>query len=55
LELVEFEPAFVMAPIMETYTPFISLNNIAYLDNKVAHALPVWLASGWYYRVRKSK
>jgi hypothetical protein len=45
----------VMAPIMETYTPFISLNKIAYLDNKVAHALPVWLASGWYYRVCKSK
>jgi len=53
LELVEFEPAFVMAPIMETYTPFISLKKIAYIDNKIAHALPVWLASGWYYRMKK--
>jgi SAM-dependent methyltransferase len=55
LELVEFEPAFVMAPIMETYTPFISLNKIAYIDNKIAHKLPVWLASGWYYRVRSTR
>ncbi len=53
LDLVEFEPAFVMAPIMETYTPFISLKRIAYIDNKIAHALPVWLASGWYYRMKK--
>jgi hypothetical protein len=36
---------------METYTPFISLNTIAYYDNKIAHALPVWMASGWYYRM----
>jgi hypothetical protein len=53
LKLVEFEPAFVMAPIMETYTPFISLNSIAYYDNKIAHALPVWMASGWYYRMAR--
>jgi SAM-dependent methyltransferase len=55
LKLVEFEPAFVMAPIMETYTPFISLNTIAYYDNKIAHALPVWMASGWYYRMASDK
>jgi hypothetical protein len=51
LKLVELEPAFVMAPIMETYTPFISLNKIGYIDNKIAHKLPLWLASGWYYRM----
>jgi hypothetical protein len=55
LKLIEFEPAFVMAPIMETYTPFISLNTIAYYDNKIAHALPVWMASGWYYRMASDK
>jgi len=55
LKLVEFEPAFVMAPIMETYTPFISLNSIAYYDNKIAHALPVWMASGWYYRMARGE
>jgi SAM-dependent methyltransferase len=51
LELKDFRPAFVFSPIMETYTPFISLQSLAYYDNKLAHKLPLWLASGWYYRL----
>lgn len=51
--LEEFKPAFVFSPIMETYTPFISLRSIAYYDNKLAQKLPLWLASGWYYRLSR--
>jgi SAM-dependent methyltransferase len=52
-EIMSFEPAFVMSPILETYTPFISLNRIARFDNQMAHRMPVWMASGWYYRLKK--
>jgi SAM-dependent methyltransferase len=52
-EILSFEPAFVISPIMETYTPFISLKRIALFDNKMAHRMPLWLSSGWYYRLRK--
>lgn len=54
-DLLSFEPAFVFSPIMETYTPFISLKKLAYHDNKLARKLPIWLASGWYYRLRKKQ
>jgi len=52
-KLESFEKAFVMSPILETYTPFISLKKIALADNKMAQRLPVWMASGWYYRMSK--
>ena len=52
-QLQNFERAFVFAPILETYTPFISLHKIAPLDNRLAQKLPSALASGWYYRLGK--
>jgi Methyltransferase domain len=51
--LESMEKAFVFSPILETYTPFISLKKIAYVDNKLASKLPFWLSSGWYYRLKK--
>jgi SAM-dependent methyltransferase len=54
-ELAEFRKSFVLAPIFETYLPFVSLRKIAYYDNKMAQKLPRSLASGWYYRMIKKK
>lgn len=51
--MLEFRKSFVMAPIFETYLPFISLTRLAHFDNRMAQWLPTWLASGWYYRIRK--
>jgi SAM-dependent methyltransferase len=53
-KLREFRKSFILAPIFETYLPFISLKQIAYYDNRVAQWAPRFLASGWYYRVVKS-
>lgn len=47
------QKAFVIAPVIETYLPFIPLKRIAPGDNKIAQKLPYWLASGWYYWVKK--
>ncbi|MFN0031873.1 MAG: class I SAM-dependent methyltransferase [Flavobacteriales bacterium] len=52
-ELSTIEKAFVFSPILETYTPFISLHRIAHADNRLAQRLPLWCASGWYYSLRK--
>lgn len=54
LKLESFERAFVFSPILETYTPFISLKRIAYRDNQLAQVLPASLASGWYYQMGKA-
>lgn len=51
--LVEFTKAFVFSPVFETYLPFISLNKIAYYDNRLAQKLPRAFASGWYLRFTK--
>ena len=55
LQLESFERAFVFSPILETYTPFISLNSIAPLDNQLAQKLPPAFASGWYYQMGKAE
>lgn len=47
-EIKEFTKAFVFAPIIETYLPFVSLKWFAYYDNKLAQALPRGMTSGWY-------
>ena len=47
------QKAFVAAPIFETYLPFVPLQRIAALDNRLAQKLPYWLASGWYYWIKK--
>jgi len=54
LKLESFERAFIFSPILETYTPFISLQNIAPRDNKLAQWLPASLSSGWYYQMGKA-
>ncbi|MFM7309750.1 MAG: class I SAM-dependent methyltransferase [Flavobacteriales bacterium] len=53
LQLSEISPAFFMAPIMETYLPFISLQKIAPADYRFAKRLPIGLASGWYFSWKK--
>jgi len=53
LTLSDISPAFLFAPIMETYLPFISLQKIAPMDYKFARKLPVWMASGWYFSWKK--
>ena len=52
-KMLEFRKSFVLAPIFETYLPFVPLTRLAYFDNRMAQGLPTWLASGWYYRIRK--
>ncbi len=51
--MLEFRKSFVLAPIFETYLPFVPLTRLAYWDNRLAQVLPAALASGWYYRIRK--
>jgi SAM-dependent methyltransferase len=51
--MLEFRKSFCLAPIFETYLPFVPLTKLAYYDNRIAQILPAFLASGWYYRVKK--
>lgn len=51
MEVVEVKKAYVFAPIIETYLPFIPLKGIAKLDQKLANVLPQWMASGFYFRI----
>ncbi|MFN5317409.1 MAG: class I SAM-dependent methyltransferase [Bacteroidia bacterium] len=51
MEVVEVKNAYVFAPIIETYLPFIPLKAIAKLDQKLANVVPHWLASGFYFRI----
>ncbi len=51
----EVKKAYVFAPIIETYLPFIPLKAIAKIDQKLANVLPKWMASGFYFRIEFSK
>jgi len=51
LEVLEVKKAYVFAPIIETYLPFIPLKSIARIDQKLANVLPRWMASGFYFRI----
>lgn len=51
LKVSEVRKAYVFAPIIETYLPFIPLKGIAKLDQKLANVLPKWMASGFYFRI----
>jgi hypothetical protein len=51
LKVSEVGKAYVFAPIIETYLPFIPLKGIAALDQKLANILPRWMASGFYFRI----
>lgn len=53
LRVAQFEKAFVLSPVFETYLPFVSLQRLAPLDNRLAQHLPRALASGWYLRLVK--
>lgn len=51
LQVSEVKKAYVFAPIIETYLPFIPLNTISKIDQKLANVLPRWMASGFYFRI----
>ncbi len=51
LKVSEVKKAYVFAPIVETYLPFIPLKTIAKIDQKLANVLPRWMASGFYFRI----
>ncbi|HOY47954.1 MAG TPA: class I SAM-dependent methyltransferase [Flavobacteriales bacterium] len=51
LKITEVKKAYVFAPIIETYLPFIPLKGIARLDNKLASILPAFMASGFYFKI----
>jgi len=53
MEVFEVKNAYFIAPIIETYLPFIPLKTISKIDNAIAQILPNFLASGHYYRIRK--
>jgi hypothetical protein len=53
MEVFEVKNAYFIAPILETYLPFIPLKTISKIDNAIAQVLPNFLASGHYYRIRK--
>lgn len=51
MKITEVKKAYVFAPIIETYLPFIPLKSIARIDNKLAAILPAFMASGFYFRI----
>jgi SAM-dependent methyltransferase len=51
MEVLEVKKAYFLAPIIETYLPFIPLKSIAKIDQAIANVLPLWLASGFYFRI----
>jgi hypothetical protein len=51
LKITEIKKAYFLAPIIETYLPFIPLKTIAKIDQKIANVLPAFLASGFYFRI----
>lgn len=51
LKITEIKKAYFLAPIIETYLPFIPLKTIAKIDQKIANVLPSFLASGFYFKI----
>jgi SAM-dependent methyltransferase len=54
LKIAEVRKAYMLAPIIETYLPFIPLNTIAKIDQKLVSILPKGFASGFYFRITRS-
>ena len=52
LEITEIKSAFILAPIFETYLPFIPLKTFSKIDNWFAQLLPHFIASGWYFKIK---
>lgn len=55
MEIAQLKKAYFLAPVVETYLPFIPLHGIAKADQAAASALPAFLASGWYFDIAFSK
>ena len=53
MKVIEVKNAYFLAPIFETYLPFIPLHLISKIDNFIAKFLPHFLASGWYFSIIK--
>lgn len=51
LRIIEVKKAYLFAPIIETYLPFIPLKAIAKLDQALVSILPKGFASGFYFRI----
>lgn len=51
MQIVEVKNAYFLAPVFETYLPFIPLKSFAKFDNWIASKLPHFMASGHYYRI----
>lgn len=51
LKVSKVDKAYVLAPIIETYLPFIPLKTISKIDQKLANALPRFMTSGFYFTI----
>lgn len=51
LKITEIKKAYFLAPIVETYLPFIPLKSIAIVDQRLANLLPRFCASGFYFKI----
>lgn len=51
LKVSAVKKAYVFAPIIETYLPFIPLKTISKIDQKIANALPYFATSGFYFLI----
>lgn len=51
MKITAVKKAYVFAPIIETYLPFIPLKTISKLDNKLAAVLPYFMSSGFYFKI----
>lgn len=51
LKLAEVRKVYMLAPIIETYLPFIPLKTISKIDQKMVSVLPRGFASGFYFRI----
>jgi SAM-dependent methyltransferase len=51
LKIAEVRKAYMLAPIIETYLPFIPLKTISKIDQKLVSILPKGFASGFYFRI----
>ncbi len=53
LKITEIKKAYCLSPIIETYLPFIPLKTFSKIDHAITQALPAFLSSGWYFKIKK--
>jgi hypothetical protein len=51
LKVSKVDKAYVLAPIIETYLPFIPLKTISKIDQKLAKVMPMFMTSGFYFTI----